>query len=66
MIVPSGVLSILPGYGPTTGKAIVSNPLIRKVDVTVSRRLRVISPLYTFLRLALKLVVLWEVSLVLI
>ncbi|KAF8238910.1 aldehyde dehydrogenase [Tricholoma matsutake] len=32
--VPLGVLSILPGYGPTTGRAIVSNPLIRKVDIT--------------------------------
>ncbi|KAK7060422.1 hypothetical protein VNI00_001187 [Paramarasmius palmivorus] len=31
---PQGVLSVLPGFGATTGKAIVSNPLIRKVDVT--------------------------------
>ncbi|ESK94475.1 aldehyde dehydrogenase [Moniliophthora roreri MCA 2997] len=31
---PQGVLSVLPGFGTTTGKAIVSNPLIRKVDVT--------------------------------
>lgn len=34
--VPSGVLSVLPGYGKTIGKEIVSNPLIRKVDITVS------------------------------
>ncbi|TFK43675.1 aldehyde dehydrogenase [Crucibulum laeve] len=32
--VPPGVLSVLPGYGATTGKEIVKNPLIRKVDVT--------------------------------
>ncbi|KAF5358910.1 hypothetical protein D9758_004804 [Tetrapyrgos nigripes] len=31
---PEGVLSIVPGYGHITGKAIVGNPLIRKVDVT--------------------------------
>jgi hypothetical protein len=35
-VVPSGVLSVLPGYGYDTGKEIISNPLIRKVDVTVS------------------------------
>lgn len=34
--VPPGVLTVLPGYGPKTGKAIVSNPCIRKVDITVS------------------------------
>ena len=33
--VPPGVLSVLPGYGKTTGIEIVSNPLIRKVDLTV-------------------------------
>ncbi|KAI4526590.1 aldehyde dehydrogenase [Schizophyllum commune Loenen D] len=33
--VPPGVLSVLPGFGPTTGKALVSHPLIRKVDITV-------------------------------
>ena len=33
--VPSGVLSVLPGPGATTGKELVSHPLIRKVDVTV-------------------------------
>ncbi|KAJ8086879.1 hypothetical protein PM082_005704 [Marasmius tenuissimus] len=32
--VPQGVLSVLPGLGPTVGKDIVSNPLIRKVDLT--------------------------------
>ncbi|OSX59171.1 hypothetical protein POSPLADRAFT_1151107 [Postia placenta MAD-698-R-SB12] len=32
--VPPGVLSVLPGHGRTIGKEIVSNPLIRKVDVT--------------------------------
>lgn len=34
--VPSGVLSILPGYGHKTGKEIVQNSLVRKVDITVS------------------------------
>ncbi|KAF8827026.1 hypothetical protein HHX47_DHR5000876 [Lentinula edodes] len=32
--VPPGVVSVIPGFGHTVGKAIVSNPLIRKVDVT--------------------------------
>ncbi|KAH9984124.1 aldehyde dehydrogenase domain-containing protein [Russula vinacea] len=32
--VPSGVLSVLPGPGATTGRDIVSHPLIRKVDIT--------------------------------
>ncbi|KAL1735911.1 aldehyde dehydrogenase domain-containing protein [Schizophyllum commune] len=32
--VPPGVLSVLPGFGPTTGKALVSHPLISKVDIT--------------------------------
>ncbi|KAH9983074.1 aldehyde dehydrogenase [Russula compacta] len=32
--VPSGVLSVLPGPGTTTGKELVSHPLIRKVDIT--------------------------------
>ncbi|KAJ3923580.1 aldehyde dehydrogenase domain-containing protein [Lentinula edodes] len=31
---PPGVVSVIPGFGHTVGKAIVSNPLIRKVDVT--------------------------------
>ncbi|KAK6516089.1 hypothetical protein TWF506_006001 [Arthrobotrys conoides] len=31
---PNGVFSVLPGYGPITGKALVSHPLVRKVDVT--------------------------------
>lgn len=35
MIVPAGVLSVLPGYGASTGKELVSNSLIRKVDITV-------------------------------
>ncbi|KAH8094887.1 aldehyde dehydrogenase [Cristinia sonorae] len=30
---PMGVLSVLPG-GPETGKALASNPLVRKVDIT--------------------------------
>ncbi|KHN97319.1 betaine aldehyde dehydrogenase [Metarhizium album ARSEF 1941] len=32
--VPDGVVNILPGYGPVTGRALVSHPLVRKVDVT--------------------------------
>jgi acyl-CoA reductase-like NAD-dependent aldehyde dehydrogenase len=32
--VPSGVLSVLPG-GAAVGKALVENPLIKKVDITV-------------------------------
>ncbi|KXJ88390.1 aldehyde dehydrogenase [Microdochium bolleyi] len=32
--VPDGVFSVLPGYGATTGKELVSHPLVRKVDVT--------------------------------
>ncbi|KAK6535796.1 hypothetical protein TWF281_000047 [Arthrobotrys megalospora] len=31
---PTGVFSVLPGYGHSTGKALVSHPLVRKVDVT--------------------------------
>ncbi|BGO91413.1 hypothetical protein NBRC10512_003072 [Rhodotorula toruloides] len=31
---PDGVLSVLPGYGLTTGKALVSDPRIKKVDLT--------------------------------
>ncbi|KAJ4381951.1 hypothetical protein N0V85_008629 [Neurospora sp. IMI 360204] len=31
---PDGVLSVLPGYGATTGKALVEHPLVKKVDVT--------------------------------
>ncbi|KAJ4479296.1 aldehyde dehydrogenase domain-containing protein [Lentinula aciculospora] len=31
---PPGVLSVIPGFGHTIGKVIVSNPLIRKVDIT--------------------------------
>ena len=38
--VPSGVLSVLPGPGITTGKKLVSHPLIRKVDITVKSMLR--------------------------
>jgi acyl-CoA reductase-like NAD-dependent aldehyde dehydrogenase len=34
--VPPGVLSVLPGYGATVGKELVSQPAVRKVDVTVS------------------------------
>lgn len=32
--VPDGVLSILPGYGLITGKALVEDPRIKKVDLT--------------------------------
>ncbi|OTB02421.1 hypothetical protein M426DRAFT_74657 [Hypoxylon sp. CI-4A] len=32
--VPDGVFNVLPGYGPTTGKALVEHPLVRKVDIT--------------------------------
>lgn len=32
--VPAGVFNVLPGYGATTGKYLVSHPLVRKVDVT--------------------------------
>ncbi|KAK6362594.1 hypothetical protein TWF730_000051 [Orbilia blumenaviensis] len=32
--IPDGVFSVLPGYGAITGKALVSDPLVRKVDVT--------------------------------
>ncbi|KAH9948362.1 aldehyde dehydrogenase [Amylocystis lapponica] len=32
--VPLGVLSVLPGYGRTIGKDIVSNAMVRKVDIT--------------------------------
>ncbi|GAP88440.1 putative aldehyde dehydrogenase [Rosellinia necatrix] len=31
---PRGVLSVLPGLGPSTGAALVRHPLVRKVDVT--------------------------------
>lgn len=34
--VPPGVFSVLPGYGATTGAALVGHPLVRKVDVTGS------------------------------
>lgn len=32
--IPDGVFNVLPGYGAITGKALVSNPLVRKVDIT--------------------------------
>ncbi|KAI9056512.1 aldehyde dehydrogenase [Trametes sanguinea] len=32
--VPPGVLQVLPGYGRTVGKMLVSDPAIRKVDIT--------------------------------
>lgn len=32
--VPEGVFSVVPGYGATTGRALVGHPLVRKVDVT--------------------------------
>ncbi|KAK8052253.1 aldehyde dehydrogenase [Apiospora rasikravindrae] len=31
---PDGVFNVLPGYGASTGKALVQHPLVRKVDVT--------------------------------
>ncbi|KAH8196812.1 hypothetical protein TruAng_009015 [Truncatella angustata] len=31
---PDGVFNVLPGYGATTGRALVEHPLVRKVDVT--------------------------------
>ncbi|KAK3395457.1 aldehyde dehydrogenase domain-containing protein [Sordaria brevicollis] len=31
---PDGVLSVLPGYGAITGRALVEHPLVKKVDVT--------------------------------
>lgn len=31
---PDGVFTVLPGLGATTGKTLVSHPLVRKVDVT--------------------------------
>ena len=40
-VVPSGVLSVLPGYGKTVGKELASNPLVRKVDITVSHLARI-------------------------
>ncbi|TLD34645.1 aldehyde dehydrogenase-like protein [Venturia nashicola] len=33
---PDGVFTVLPGFGHTTGKALVEHPLIKKVDVTGS------------------------------
>ncbi|KAI1463493.1 aldehyde dehydrogenase [Daldinia caldariorum] len=32
--VPDGVFNVLPGYGVTTGKALVQHSLVKKVDVT--------------------------------
>ncbi|RPD66987.1 aldehyde dehydrogenase [Lentinus tigrinus ALCF2SS1-7] len=32
--VPQGVLQVLPGYGRTVGKMLVSDPTVRKVDIT--------------------------------
>ena len=32
--VPDGVFQVVPGFGATTGKALVEHPLIKKVDVT--------------------------------
>ncbi|KAI0677370.1 aldehyde dehydrogenase [Trametes maxima] len=32
--VPAGVLQVLPGHGRTVGKMLVSDPVIRKVDIT--------------------------------
>ncbi|KAL1686929.1 Aldehyde/histidinol dehydrogenase [Schizophyllum commune] len=46
--VPPGVLSVLPGFGPTTGKALVSHPLIRKVDITVRTEMWCFAPIVVF------------------
>lgn len=35
-IVPDGVLTVLTGYGHTTGRTMCANPLVTKVDITVS------------------------------
>ncbi|KAI5118774.1 hypothetical protein M0805_005655 [Coniferiporia weirii] len=35
---PDGVLTVLPGYGHTTGKEICSNPLVSKVDITAGTK----------------------------
>ncbi|KAL5488191.1 hypothetical protein ACEPAI_6299 [Sanghuangporus weigelae] len=35
---PDGVLSVLPGYGHTTGTALCSNPVISKVDITAGTK----------------------------
>ncbi|KAG2060133.1 aldehyde dehydrogenase [Suillus hirtellus] len=35
---PDGVLTILPGYGHTTGKQLATHPLVRKVDITAGTR----------------------------
>ncbi|KAH8105036.1 aldehyde dehydrogenase [Phellopilus nigrolimitatus] len=35
---PDGVLTVLPGYGHTTGKDICANPLISKVDITAGTK----------------------------
>jgi phenylacetaldehyde dehydrogenase len=32
--VPNGVLNIVPGFGDSTGKAICTNPLVKKIDLT--------------------------------
>ncbi|KAL1889392.1 hypothetical protein Cpir12675_005814 [Ceratocystis pirilliformis] len=32
--IPDGVLSVIPGYGPTTGQALAQHPLVRKMDFT--------------------------------
>ncbi|KAK7736127.1 hypothetical protein SLS53_007154 [Cytospora paraplurivora] len=32
--VPDGVFNVLPGYGATTGAALCSHPLVKKVDIT--------------------------------
>ncbi|CDO73732.1 hypothetical protein BN946_scf185015.g60 [Trametes cinnabarina] len=32
--VPAGVLQVLPGYGRTVGKQLVSDPAVKKVDIT--------------------------------
>ena len=34
-VVPPGVLQVLPGYGRIVGKMLVSEPTIKKVDITV-------------------------------
>lgn len=35
VVVPDGVLSILPGIGVEIGTELVSSPIVKKVDITV-------------------------------
>ena len=46
LVVPPNVLQVLPGSGQYTGKPITSNPLVRKVDITVRAVLGLKVPVY--------------------